>query len=509
MTIKQKIISIGIFITTIIFIVLGTYFYQDEKKKIINSYIELSKGVISTAESTRDQMEKKWDLGVLSIEKAREYAKNNQKEHLLAMIPVVTAWEAAEEKAKELGYKFKTPKFSPRNPDNEPDKIEAEVINMFKKTGKKEHYLIDEETNSIRYFKPVFLSKSCLYCHGNPDNSEKYWGNKLGLDPTGVKMENWRVGEIHGAFEVIQSLDKADEAGQQLLMEILLMLSGSVILIIVIYSFFIKQWIEKPIKKSINNLEQSSNQVVNASEQISEGSQQLSDGAQQQASSVEEITSSLSEIKSTIEQNTHNSREADILAKSANESANIGYNNIQDLNVSMEKITKSSQDISNIIKTIDEIAFQTNLLALNAAVEAARVGEHGLGFAVVAEEVRSLAQRSADAARDTAIIIENAINEVNKGNEITVETNNSFQEILDKSKKTSDIIGEIALASKEQTSGINQLNEAMQQVDGVTQMIASSSEESAATAEEMTNNATVMDKSVGNLSNLFGFNKKS
>lgn len=285
---------------------------------------------------------------------------------------------------------------------------------------------------------------------------------------------------------------------------------GGILLAIIIATFMVKQMMNM-ITASVNNISEGSDQVASASSQISSSSQQLAEGAQEQAASVEEITSSLAEIKSTTEQSTENAREADILAKSANDSAKVGYEHIKQLTVSMEGINDSSRRISNIIKTIDEIAFQTNLLALNAAVEAARAGEHGLGFAVVAEEVRNLAQRSAEAAKDTANIIEASIEEVKKGNQITEETNKSFEEILDKVKKTGDIIGEIAIASKEQSSGINQLSEAMSQVDSVTQVMASNSEESAAASEEMSAQAVTMQDTVADLAGIFGINtgKKS
>jgi methyl-accepting chemotaxis protein/methyl-accepting chemotaxis protein-2 (aspartate sensor receptor) len=278
---------------------------------------------------------------------------------------------------------------------------------------------------------------------------------------------------------------------------------GGIALAIIIAFFMVRQMLNL-ITSSVNSVSEGSEQVASASNQISSSSQQLAEGAQEQAASVEEITSSLTEIKATIEQNSENAREADMLGRNANESAKMGYEHIQELSKSMEEINDSSRRISNIIKTIDEIAFQTNLLALNAAVEAARAGEHGLGFAVVAEEVRNLARRSAEAAKDTANIIEKSIEDVKKGSQITEQTNRAFVDILERVKKTGDIVGEIAIASKEQASGINQLSEAMSQVDSVTQVIASNSEESAAASEEMSAQAIAMKTTIADLANIFG-----
>lgn len=276
------------------------------------------------------------------------------------------------------------------------------------------------------------------------------------------------------------------------------------IVIALLIAFFMVRQMMNMITNAITGVNEGAEQVASASTQISDSSQQLAEGAQEQAASVEEVTSSLAETKATVDQNAENAREADMLSKDANESAKMGYDHIKELTTSMEEINESSRKIANIIKTIDEIAFQTNLLALNAAVEAARAGEHGLGFAVVAEEVRNLAQRSAEAAKDTAQIIEQSIEQVRKGNEITTETNKAFEEILEKVKKTGDITGEIAMASKEQAAGVNQINEAMEQVDQITQTMASNSEESAAASEEMSAQATQMKASIGQVAQIFG-----
>lgn len=276
------------------------------------------------------------------------------------------------------------------------------------------------------------------------------------------------------------------------------------ILLAILIAYFMVRQMMNLITNSVTGLGEGAEQVAGAATQISDSSQQLAEGAQEQAASVEEVTSSLAETRATVDQNAQNAREADILSKDANDSAKLGYEHIQELTTSMAEINESSRKIANIIKTIDEIAFQTNLLALNAAVEAARAGEHGLGFAVVAEEVRNLAQRSAEAAKSTADIIEQSIEQVRKGNSITSETNKAFEDILEKVKKVGDITGEIALASKEQATGVQQISEAMNQVDQVTQTMASNSEESAAASEEMSAQAVQMKIAINDVANIFG-----
>jgi len=277
-----------------------------------------------------------------------------------------------------------------------------------------------------------------------------------------------------------------------------------VLVIAIVAAIFIIRSITKPIIESVNNIWEASSQVVSASDEISSSSQQLAEGASEQASSVEEVNATTEEASSVNEQNAENTREADVLAKGANESANEGNVKVQALMESMTNITEASHKIAKIIKTIDEIAFQTNLLALNAAVEAARAGEHGLGFAVVADEVKNLAQRSAEAAKETANIIEQAIELIKGGNQIAQDTNEAFAEILDSTKKTSDLISEINISIKEQTEGMNQISYAMGSIDKVTQQNAAGSEETAAAAEELNAQAVSMIESVEEIAKMVG-----
>ena len=194
-----------------------------------------------------------------------------------------------------------------------------------------------------------------------------------------------------------------------------------------------------------------------------------------------------------------------MLAKSTRTSAEEGFEKGEALLVAMKDINVSSERISKIIKTIDEIASQTKLLALNAAVEAARAGEHGLGFAVVADEVKSLAQRSADAATETATIIEESIKQVNNGSDIASKTSGAFSDILERIKKTSDLIGEISISAKEQSDGMNQIAGAMGAIDQVTQQNAATSEEAAAAAEELNAQAVSMQETVAIVGNMVGY----
>ncbi len=271
---------------------------------------------------------------------------------------------------------------------------------------------------------------------------------------------------------------------------------------IVAIALLITRSITKPITRIIDGLNEGAEQVASASGQVSTASQSLAEGASEQAASIEETSSSLEEMSSMTRQNADNAAQADTLMKEANQVVGSANASMGELTQSMQEISKASEETSKIIKTIDEIAFQTNLLALNAAVEAARAGEAGAGFAVVADEVRNLAMRAADAAKNTANLIEGTVKKVTAGGELVAKTNEAFGEVARSSAKVGELVGEIAAASSEQAQGITQVNTAVTEVDKVTQQNAASAEESASAAEEMNAQAEQMRSFVGELNGL-------
>ncbi len=259
-----------------------------------------------------------------------------------------------------------------------------------------------------------------------------------------------------------------------------------------------------PINRIIVGLNVGADQVASSSAEIAFAGQSLAEGSSEQAASIEETSASLEEMSSMTKQNAGNAHQADNLMKKANQIVDRANESMGKLTTSMEEISNASEETSKIIKTIDEIAFQTNLLALNAAVEAARAGEAGAGFAVVADEVRNLAMRAADAARNTADLIEGTVKKVKDGSDLVNMTDEAFIKVAESAAKVGDLVAEIAEASSEQAQGIEQVNTSVSEMDRVVQQNASSAEESASAAEEMNSQAEQMKGFVRELISLVG-----
>ena len=287
-------------------------------------------------------------------------------------------------------------------------------------------------------------------------------------------------------WSIAVTQDEAEFMGPAYDIRNMVLLGGGIFLVLAILGvlWFVRS-ITLPINRIINGLGEGSDQVASASGQVSSASQSLAEGASEQAASIEESSSSMEEMSAMTRKNSENAEMANGLMQEAKQVVTNANTAMEKLTVSMDDISKASEETFKIIKTIDEIAFQTNLLALNAAVEAARAGEAGAGFAVVADEVRNLAMRAADAARNTAQLIEGTVKKINDGSELVSMTNEAFKQVSQSTAKVGSLNAEISEASKEQSNGIEQVNIAITEMDKVVQQNAANAEESASASEEM------------------------
>jgi methyl-accepting chemotaxis protein-1 (serine sensor receptor) len=253
---------------------------------------------------------------------------------------------------------------------------------------------------------------------------------------------------------------------------------------------------QESLTRTVSAVRRGVDEINVGSREISAGNTDLSSRTEQQAASLEETAASMEELASTVKQNAENARQANQLAASASDVAERGGSAVAEVVNTMQEISGSSRKISEIVSVIDGIAFQTNILALNAAVEAARAGEQGKGFAVVAGEVRSLAQRSAQAAKEIKALIEDSVTKVGAGSQQVERAGATMQEIVASVKRVTDIMGEISAASEEQSSGIDQVNRAVSQMDEVTQQNAALVEEAAAAAGSLQEQAQRLAEAV-------------
>jgi len=356
--------------------------------------------------------------------------------------------------------------------------------------------MIASEMGDKRIFAVVVKdAEDAKVTHGR---QRDYAGQIIALEgsmPSGLiaqKVDLTRENSKLGTVEVLMTKKYMKEVLTGLIIKILLVAVALNLIIVIALILLIKQMAIKPINLLSNRLNGSADQVASASGQVSSTGQALAEASSEQAANLEETASSLEEMSSMIKATADNAQEADALMKEGNRSVESAGSDMDKMEQAMSKIADSGQEISKIVKSIDEIAFQTNLLALNAAVEAARAGEAGAGFAVVADEVRNLAMRAADAAKDTQNLVEDTIKRITEGAELVDRSKSGFKVVADSSEKVGCLISEISQASNEQSQGIEEINKGMAEMDKVVQQNAANAEESASAANEMSSQAASM-----------------
>ena len=441
---------------------------------------------------------------------------------------MLVGWGSAAAAAEKENMEFRVTAFEARNSENlpQPGSFEEALLqdleSQIASGGPDTIDRFDEDANALVHMRAIRLGQSCMQCHGDPGNEWDTDGD--GIDVLGFHMEGWKVGQVHGAWHVTVPLEEADAqiAGfiRSGLMFTVPMCFGAVFA----FLFVLRKIFGRPLRLLMDrvdasgkgdltqrmpeaagemgelarsyNLSQDSMEsglaevlsgsrvIDSGTAMMSQASQDLSSAATQQAASLEEISATLEEIASVADQNSKNAHDASGLAEETKSAVDRGSEQVASMVEAMNEVRNSSTEISRIIQVIDDIAFQTNLLALNAAVEAARAGEAGKGFAVVAEEVRALALRSAEAAKNTSEMIRRSGERAEKGATLSESAAEALGEIVERVQKVSVLAADISRASIEQSDGVRQITTGVGQLDTAVQQTAGSAEKLAANAEE-------------------------
>lgn len=525
-----------LFIALFIFTLQSLNTYQQVKKTIITG----AEGIIIQGENIRKNFGKLHEAGLFKSQmedlkrRALEAkAEGNEAKYkaiineFINMVPVVQAMKTLKEGEKDGGYLFRVPKEQPRNPNNTPDELERVVLQKYQKGEIKGTFVIEgkykdpqtgKERKAIRVFRPVYLTEDCLICHGDPARSYELWGNREGKDLTGGPMENWKAGEIRGAFEIIYFLDS--HLNRLYVVIGLLALATFTVLLLALYwiRYFMTKNLEKPLhqvievtekiaqgdlsysftydredelKRLITALEemrlglielvkgllssfqellQTTGLMKDKSLNLDESALNLSQITEMVNQKIVDINMKLNEVSHSFEQMniaiqeiTQNVLKTTEMTKEAKTRTDLAHQVV-------EKLSEDSKKIGEIVTLINNIAEATNLLALNASIEAARAGEAGKGFAVVANEVKELAKQTQRATKD----IEEMIFEVQKNIESSISSIDAIREIVNQINDAANII---ASATEEQTITVGEVNTYLQDTAYYTSEIGSSMEE--------------------------------
>lgn len=351
--------------------------------------------------------------------------------------------------------------------------------------------------HSFELYQPIPAAKSCVECHEGWKEHETCGVMAMKFSTDALKAAHATWVDFEHKLNVANNITSGATA------------AVLVAVMAVLIALTIHCQLTRPLKRVATGLWDQAEQVRNAALQMSAGSQSVAEGASEQAASLEQTSASLEEMAATTRNNVGHAQQARDIASETRQASEKGVANMREMGVAMQAIRAASDDISKIIKTIDEIAFQTNILALNAAVEAARAGEAGMGFAVVADEVRALAQRSAAAARETAAKVAASLASSTQGTELERKVAGALNDIASRARKLDELAAAVASASDGQGESVMQLNAAISQMDKVTQGNAANAEESASAAEELNAQAEAMKESAADLLKLVGAQSRS
>ena len=327
LSLQKKILSIGIGLPAMIIAALLLMYSQEASSRAIESSVDKARSICLTADSAREQTEKQWASEIFSHAQLREWSENGKEANVMSTIPIITAWETAMAKSEQGGYEFRVPALEPRNPDNAPDPIQKEALLALRDSDIDEYVKVDYEKNRVHYFRPVRLGKSCLSCHGDPSLSEELWGRSDGMDITGHRMENWELGRMHGAFEVVQSLEEANAAASSSVLWACLIAAFSLGISALITVFTLKS-VKSRILDTSSAIGSSVTGLKGASRILTDDAHETLSKTSEMATSVSEttqnisiVTDAMNEMGNAIEEIAQRSSEASQIANTAVEKA--------------------------------------------------------------------------------------------------------------------------------------------------------------------------------------------
>ena len=555
LSICSKIISIAtanIVVLTLAFLLM---FNSQVKSNSQAETLDAARRVTAQADSVRTEMAEKWNKGLFTSEMLRQWGEAGEMDRLMAAVPIVTAIDSVMNIASENGYELRVPRVGARNPENNPDAVEAEALAILQADPNLEEYhVFDEKQNAIRFFKPIRLSSDCMICHGDPAQSESLWGNTKGIDITGFAMDGKKVGDLHGAFEVIQSMDKADAMVQATLLKGVLVTFAVLIPSLCLLVFATKKFILAPIQATIATLQDiaegdgdltrrleegrkdelgllakwfnlfatrihdlveeiaggtttlsaSSNELNVTASQLSQGAansklqsatvssaaEELSIGMQNISADSSEMADSLREISTSV-----STMQATIqsISNSAEQGARVAgeaANLVTRSNHRIADLGSSAQEIGNVIEVIEDIAEQTNLLALNATIEAARAGDAGRGFAVVATEVKQLAEQTSSAIED----IRQRIAGIQSSTSETVAFIGEIDSVIN---QVNELNRTIAESVEHQSKSTGEIFQNVKRTSNLADSISQNISQSASASREITESMAKVDEVMG------------
>lgn len=544
-----------------------------EKQKLIDSEIQNAKNLLLVSESIRENANQKWESGIFSVELVKLMAGDSinpeRRAKILATVPVMNAMDVIEAKAKEGNFRFKAPRVGARNAANEADAIEQKVLQYFQNNPQSAEYsYIDEDNQEVRYFRPVRLSKQCEVCHGDPATSSELWGNYAGSDILGYRMENKRAGDLHGAFEIITPLNRVNE---QLRSHVLYAIGFTIITLIIIGAAgYISMnriiiapltdlalklqdiasgegdlrarlktegktefaWVAhsfnnfvKKIAKTVDHISSTSEQLTQASQRLANISEETEQGVDRQQSETTQVATAMEEMTATVQEVARNAIKASEAAAKADAEALTGKNvvtaAVADINRLASEVENAahvihelqsdSNSIGEVLGVIQGIAEQTNLLALNAAIEAARAGEQGRGFAVVADEVRTLASRTQNStleiqktierlqarAEQAVKVMENGKKQATTSVDQAASAGEAIASISDKIDTINDMNNLIANAAEQQSMVAEEINRNISNISSVSNETSEGARNTTAACRELLTLAGQLKDMVG------------